>query len=355
MKKFYLLSIALILILLVAGCAGTSTKESEAAITEEVAPATVETVEPAVIETPIEQEAVVISEALPASPLDADLDQQFSYVYGHLLTKGLIEQNITIELAPFILGSTHFFNGEDPLFTDEEINGAFEQYQSVVDGVITQEEFDIVQENGYSMSYLFSYGYGYVIQFNLQSQGIIVSLEDFHNGVSDAYAEIPLNKTDEEIDQLFSAYISKLNAQYEGIMTEMAKNNLVEAETFLAENGQREGVITTDSGLQYEVVTLGDGKTPTVEDTVVVDYQITFLDGTIGDNSYARGEPSTFPLGSLIPGFIEGVKLMPVGSHYRFFLHPDLGYGEAGNEMIPPNTLLIFDVELHEIVETSAQ
>ena len=98
-------------------------------------------------------------------------------------------------------------------------------------------------------------------------------------------------------------------------------------------------------------MSLGEGALPTSEDTVKVDYMITFLDGSTGDNSYSRGEPSTFKLANLIPGFAEGVKLMPAGSHYRFYVHPSLAYGEAGNEMIPPNTLLIFDVELHEIVQ----
>ncbi|NCB01930.1 MAG: hypothetical protein EOM67_07155 [Spirochaetia bacterium] len=357
MKKIYLIAFALILVLMVAGCSGTSKMPKDVpppAPVEETQPAP-EAATQAVIETPVEQEPTIISESLPVSSLDADLDQKFSYAYAHLLTSGLIEQNMLLEVPPFILGSSTFFNGEEPIFTDEEINGAFEQYQALLDGVMSEEEFSAVQENGYSMKYLFSYGYGYVVQFNLQTQGIIVSLDDFHDGVSDAFAQIPLDMSDEEIDLLFNAYIQKLNTQYEEVYSQLATTNLAEAEAFLAENGQREDVMTTDSGLQYEIMSEGSGETPKVTDTVKVDYQITFLDGSVGDNSYARGEPAVFALENLIPGFIEGATLMPVGSHYRFFIHPDAAYGEAGNEMIPPNALLIFDVELLEIVQTSAQ
>lgn len=353
MKKLYLLIFAIIPILILAGCASTPKAEIDSLAGEQESVTKVES-PVSVIESPIEQEATVISESLPPSPLDADIDQKFSYVYGYLLAQGLIDQGINIEVTPFIQGSNAFYYGEEPIFTNDEINASFETYQSYLDGVMSVDEFNVVQENGYSMKYQFSYGYGYVVQFNLQSQGILVGIDEFHNGVSDAFAEIPLNMNDEEIDQLFKAYIEKLNATYEQAMTQMANENLADAEAFLAQNISNENIITTESGLQYEVVTLGEGKKPTVEDTIKVDYQISFLDGSVADNSYARGEPSMFNVADLTSGFIEGVSLMPVGSKFRFFVHPDLGFKEVGNEMIPPNMLLIFDVELHEIVENKA-
>ncbi|PKL14571.1 MAG: hypothetical protein CVV52_01340 [Spirochaetae bacterium HGW-Spirochaetae-8] len=186
--------------------------------------------------------------------------------------------------------------------------------------------------------------------FNLQSQGIIVSLEDYNNGVTDSLAGIALTYTDAQIDELFSAYQERMMNEYTASMEMMAAENLAMADAFLAENATNPDITTTASGLQYQVITQGTGPLPTIEDTVKVDYLITFLDGSTGDNSYARGEPSVFALNSLIPGFVEGVSLMPVGSYYRFFLHPSLAYGEMGNESIPPNSLLVFDVELHEIV-----
>jgi FKBP-type peptidyl-prolyl cis-trans isomerase len=124
---------------------------------------------------------------------------------------------------------------------------------------------------------------------------------------------------------------------------------LEDAESFLAVNGKREGVITTPSGLQYEIVEDSEGELPTAEDTVQVHYRLTYLDGREGDASI-RGIPSTFELEALIPGFREGLMLMPVGSVFKFYVHPSLGYGIEGSTRIEPNTLLIFDVELVEIL-----
>ena len=362
MKKFYFIAFTLLVVLTFIGCSSTAkeadmtstTQETPAESVEEVVEQPAQSTDPAVIDAPVAQDAVVIDQQLPIAPSDPTLEQKFSYVYGHLLAQGLLEENLLIDLDPFLQGSTAFFNGAEPLFDDAAINASFEEFQAYLDGVITEEEFSQINESNYSYKFQFSYGYGYIIQFNLQSQGLIVSLPDFNSGISDAFAEIPLQYDEQAVQEIFDAYIEKFNAQYETAIADIANANLVEAESFLAENGQKEGITTTNSGLQYEVITLGDGAIPTLEDTVKVDYQITFLDGTTGDSSYSRGEPSVFPLANLIPGFIEGVELMPVGSHFKFYIHPSLAYQEEGNEMIPPNTLLIFDVELHEIVTTTA-
>jgi FKBP-type peptidyl-prolyl cis-trans isomerase len=257
--------------------------------------------------------------------------------------------------TPFIAGSSDFFNFVEPKIDEVAINDLFMSYQQFLEGTKTEAELE--SGAGEPVDTLltfkdkFSYGYGYAIQYNIQSQGIIVDLENFHAGVADAFAEIPLPYAETEIDQLFAAFESKLLSEYEAMIGEMSSRNLAEAEDFLAENAAAEGVVTTESGLQYKVMSEGTGAFPVETDTVKVDYLITFLDGSTGDNSYSRGDPSVFALGNLIPGFSEGVKLMPGGSHYRFYVHPSLAYGETGNESIPPNTLLIFDVELHEIVK----
>lgn len=122
-----------------------------------------------------------------------------------------------------------------------------------------------------------------------------------------------------------------------------------EGEKFLAENGLKEGVITTESGLQYEVIKMGKGKKPSATDRVKVHYHGTLIDGTVFDSSVERGEPITFGLNQVIKGWTEGVQLMPVGSKFRFYIPQELGYGaqQAGN--IPPYSTLIFDVELLEI------
>jgi FKBP-type peptidyl-prolyl cis-trans isomerase len=130
----------------------------------------------------------------------------------------------------------------------------------------------------------------------------------------------------------------------------LAEKNLKTAEDFLANNATREKVNSTESGLQYEVLAEGQGDMPTEESIVEVDYQIMLSNGRIIDSSYERSQSSTFQLKAImVPGFIEGVKLMNVGSKYRFWIHPDLAYGKDGTQTIEPNTLLIVEVELKAI------
>ncbi len=122
-------------------------------------------------------------------------------------------------------------------------------------------------------------------------------------------------------------------------------------EKFLEENKVREEVVTTESGLQYEVVKQGTGPKPTSSDVVKVHYSGKLFDGTEFDSSYERGEPATFGVEQVIPGWTEGLQLMPVGSKYKFYIPFNLGYGGQGTHNIPPFSALVFDVELLEIVK----
>ena len=115
---------------------------------------------------------------------------------------------------------------------------------------------------------------------------------------------------------------------------------------FLNDNGQREEVTTTESGLQYEILEEGDGAKPTLQDQVIVHYRGELVDGVVFDSSYSRGQPASFPLSGVVPGWKEGLQLMTVGSTYKFYLPPELGYGERDMGVIPPNSVLIFRVEL---------
>lgn len=122
-----------------------------------------------------------------------------------------------------------------------------------------------------------------------------------------------------------------------------------DAEQFLTDNANREGVVTTESGLQYEVVKLGTGNKPTIQDKVKVHYHGTMIDGTVFDSSVERGEPITFALTQVIPGWTEGLQLMPIGSKFIFYIPYDLGYGEQQVGPIAPYSTLIFEVELLDI------
>ena len=119
-----------------------------------------------------------------------------------------------------------------------------------------------------------------------------------------------------------------------------------DGEKFLAENALKEGIITTESGLQYEVIKMGKGKKPSATDRVKVHYQGTLIDGTVFDSSVERGEPITFGLNQVIKGWTEGVQLMPIGSKFKFYIPQELGYGSQNAGSIPPYSTLIFEVEL---------
>jgi FKBP-type peptidyl-prolyl cis-trans isomerase FkpA len=134
--------------------------------------------------------------------------------------------------------------------------------------------------------------------------------------------------------------------------SDSAQANLAAGEAFLAENGQRQEVTTSITGLQFEVVDVDetDTRTPEPTDTVVVHYRGTLIDGTQFDSSYDRGQPATFRLNEVIAGWTEGLQLMTVGDTFRFYVPPNLGYGASANPRIPANSVLIFDVELLDIV-----
>ena len=136
-------------------------------------------------------------------------------------------------------------------------------------------------------------------------------------------------------------------------MMAAAQENKAEGEAFLAANAEKPGVEVTESGLQYQVLREGDGPTPEADATVKVHYQGSMLDGETFDSSYERGEPVVFALNQVVPGWQEGIAMMPVGSKYRFWIPSELGYGEAGTPGGPigPNEVLVFEVELLEIVE----
>lgn len=156
--------------------------------------------------------------------------------------------------------------------------------------------------------------------------------------------------TQEEALKVRQDFMTKLQAKRAAEEKVKAETNKKAGDEFLAKNKSKKGVTTTASGLQYEVVKAGTGPKPKDTDTVQVHYTGTLLDGTKFDSSVDRGEPATFPLKGVIPGWTEGLQLMPVGSKYKFYIPSNLAYGENGPGPIGPNAMLTFDVELIKIM-----
>ena len=151
------------------------------------------------------------------------------------------------------------------------------------------------------------------------------------------------------INQAVQDAQTRIRAQQEQQVEAMAEANLKSGEAFLAENAKKDGVTVTASGLQYRVITEGAGDAPKATDTVKVHYEGRLISGDVFDSSIARGEPVSFPLNGVIPGWSEGVQLMKVGSKFEFTIPSALAYGPSGTGPIPPTSVLVFDVELLEI------
>lgn len=160
--------------------------------------------------------------------------------------------------------------------------------------------------------------------------------------------------TEEQAQQVRESFAQKMQAQQISKMMAQAKENEAKGQAFLAENAKKPGVKTTASGLQYEVLSEGQGPKPSPTDTVRAHYKGMLLDGTEFDSSYGRGEPATFMLPQMVPGWQEGIPLMNTGAKYRFWIPAKLGYGEQGTPggPIPPNATLVFEVELLDIAKS---
>ena len=194
---------------------------------------------------------------------------------------------------------------------------------------------------------------GYIIGMDigksLREQGTDVDLDSLIDAIKATYYGEELAMTTEEAALVRQEYVERRQAEQQAATAVVGETNLVAGQAFLAENATKEGVMTTESGLQYKVETMGTGAKPVATDTVKVHYRGTLLDGTEFDSSYARNEPISFGLNRVIAGWTEGVQLMPVGSKFMFYIAPDLAYGEGGGGPIPPNSTLIFEVELLDI------
>jgi FKBP-type peptidyl-prolyl cis-trans isomerase FklB len=192
-----------------------------------------------------------------------------------------------------------------------------------------------------------SYSIGMDIGGNLKRGSIEVDPDLLAKGLKDTYGGGKTLLTEDEARQTLEVAQKALMAKKAETMQKQSEKNKADGEKFLAENAKKAGVKTLPSGLQYKVITPGKGKTPKASDTVTVHYKGTLIDGTEFDSSYKRGEPASFPVSGVIPGWIEALQLMKEGAKWQLFIPPNLAYGERGaGRDIGPNATLLFEVEL---------
>ena len=194
------------------------------------------------------------------------------------------------------------------------------------------------------LSYALGLGIGHqLLQMNAEG----LNIDDFAQAIKDVMTGGELKMKEAEAQQMVQQFFAEQEALQQAANAEKGKAAKAKGEQFLAENAKKEGVKTTASGLQYQVLRDGNGKQPKATDQVECHYEGTLIDGTKFDSSYDRGQTATFPRNQVIAGWTEGLQLMHEGAKYRFFIPYQLAYGERGaGASIPPYAALIFDVEL---------
>ncbi len=198
-----------------------------------------------------------------------------------------------------------------------------------------------------------SYALGHNIGHQLIGMGLQKSLniEDYAAAIADVLQGREPKMSHQEVQQVLEHYFTELEQRQQAEAAERGKAAKGEGEAFLAENKKRAGVVTTPSGLQYEIVKDGTGRQPKASDTVRCHYEGTLIDGTVFDSSYRRNQPAEFGLRQVIAGWTEGVQLMKEGSIFKFYIPYNLAYGERGaGADIPPYAALIFTVELIKVL-----
>ncbi len=200
-----------------------------------------------------------------------------------------------------------------------------------------------------------NYSIGMDIGNTLKRLSVDVNFDILVQGIRDVLSGNKTLLTAQESRDIIIAFQKEMTAKQTERMKELGEKNKKEGETFLAENKIKEGVITRPSGLQYKVIKEGTGEMPKPTDTVTTHYSGTLIDATEFDSSYRRGQPATFKVNGVIPGWTEALQMMKAGSKWRLFVPPHLAYGERGTGRdIGPNATLIFDVELLSIVKEDA-
>lgn len=212
---------------------------------------------------------------------------------------------------------------------------------------VTAESLDTLEEK-------VSYIIGYDIARNTQGFDFELDSDILTQAMAHKYADKESLIPEEDMRTVMNEFQTVQRERSQAKREAALKENSDKGQAFLAENGAKEGVQTTESGLQYKVLEAGDGAKPAATDQVKVHYRGRLLDGTEFDSSYKRNQPATFKVNQLIPGWVEALQLMPVGSKWELYIPSELGYGQGGTGNIPPSSTLIFEMELLDIVKPEA-
>lgn len=195
-----------------------------------------------------------------------------------------------------------------------------------------------------------SYAIGQSISHNLKDPSMNINFGALVEGIQDASAG-KSKMTEEQMKNVMNVFNMKLMAKRSVEMNKVKEKNKKEGEEFLAENKKKPGIVTLPDGLQYKILVSGTGPSPKATDKVKVNYKGTLIDGKVFDSSYERNQPAEFPLNQVIKGWTESLQLMHVGDKWELYIPSELGYGENGaGKMIGPNSVLVFEVELLEIL-----
>lgn len=199
-----------------------------------------------------------------------------------------------------------------------------------------------------------SYSLGYQIGMSYKESYVKLDPDALAKGFEDALNENETTLPEDEMKQVVQSYHKRLNEDYKKQQAVDAEKNMEAGEAFLKENKTKPGVKTTESGLQYKVITEGTGPHPKATDKVTVHYKGTLIDGTEFDSSFKRGQPATFPVNGVIPGWQEAIPMMKVGGKWELYIPSNLAYGSRGaGKQIGPNSVLIFEVELLSLEENT--
>lgn len=304
---------------------------------------------------------VILSEEAPAEQAAGEaeelaapstLEERFSYAYGYDLISSYITEGMIADARYVARGVIDFVdNTYNTLIPIDDMMGHINNFFENVYGTEAAVDFgpepaSLAEVKALPApetdNELFGYSYGFYLAYQNFYGGVEFLPDYFAEGALDAFfGKTPL-LTEAERASAIDEYITLLQSQYEAYVAELQSSNLVAAEAFLADNATAEGVQTTESGLQYIVNQEGDGATPAEYDTVTVNYTLRDINGNILD----QGTNASFQPAGTVEGFKEALLMMQVGESMRIFVHPSLGYGENGNQVIEPNALLIFDIEL---------